>query len=311
MSSSTKSSNSLENNSSSIIQLSTDEKEVPTIPPKKAPRTKTGIQSIDFSGKISTSSKASTSRSSSSSSSNNNNKGIRLSRMPSNVRANIKKFDDNNDGFIGTNELIRVIDDLKGTKQDNKMLRNLVIGLAVFALLLISCIFAASIVAARLSKDTNVDPLTGIAYVKDNNNNNNDNSHHYGSVMKTEDVVIYSDNMDIVGMSNEELKVLKQIILDSGNVKFDVKGYGRSNDGSQIHLIVEGGSLITWDSEGIVNATGLAEIILDSAFPARNENDNENENEVVRRRRRRRWLSGGCGDGGSSGGGASNSNRSF
>jgi len=247
--------------------------------------------------------------------SSSSNKGILLSRLPANLRASVVEFDDNNDGIIGADELIMVIDNLQKTRWHNNMLRNLVYGLGLFALLLIACIFGASISAARLSKDTNVDPITGIAYVKDGSSGGNNN--HHGAVLKTEDVVIYTDNMDFVGMSNDELKVLKQIILDSGNVKFEVKGYGRSNDGLHIHLIVEGGSIITWDSDGIVNATGLAEVILDSAFPTVRSSDDsdtgseteEEEQEEEGQRHRRRWLSGGCGENGESGGGSTNVSR--
>jgi len=223
-------------------------------------------------------------------SSSTKSKGIRLSHLPANLRASVEDFDKRSEGVIGSSELVMVIDDLANTKRDNKMLRYLVFGLGVFALLLIGCIFGASIAAARLANDTNVDPVTGIAYAKGKDH----------AVLKTEDVVIYSDNMDILGMSNEELKVLKQITLDSGSVKFEVKGYGRSSDGSQINIIVEGGSL-TLDSEGITNATGLAEMILDSAFPeVRIEGEEGEEGEG-----QRRWLSSTCTADGETGGGSS------
>lgn len=244
---------------------------------------------------------------------NGSSRGIRLSRLPANLRAKVEDYDNNNDGHIGSSELVMVVNDLQDTKRHNNILRTLVLGLGFFAALLIACIFGASIAAARLSQNTNVDPLTGIAYVKDGSRRSGGGGgdYHHGAVLKTEDVVIYTNNMNIVGMSNNELKVLKQIILDSGNIKFEVKGYGRSDDGSQIHLIVEGGSLITWDSDGIVTATGLAEIILDSAFPDKTRSSNSSEVEEEeeeeegqrQRQRQRRWLSSPCIDNGETGGG--------
>merc|ERR1711971_347054 len=90
-----------------------------------------------------------------------------------------------------------------------------------------------------------------------------------------EDAIFYSTHVDIAGMSNDELKALKEIHLDGGNVKLVVKGFGRNTYGAEnsggeellVHTIVEGGTL-TWDAFGIVDATGEAvNLVLDSAFP--------------------------------------------
>ena len=98
--------------------------------------------------------------------------------------------------------------------------------------------------------------------------------------------------MDIAGMTNDELLVLKEILLDDDKVKFVVKGYGRGFLGSDqqhavVHLIVEGGTL-TWDAEGIVAASGeTVNMILDSAFPEDEEDIEYIElEEGVRHRRR-------------------------
>lgn len=196
----------------------------------------------------------------------------------------------------------------------NKILRNTVLGLGVVSCLLVGSIVGASITAFRLpvggAVDSNmdIDAHTGIAY-------SNGIDH---PVLKTGDAVFYSNNMDIAGMSNDELHALKEVILDDGNVKFQVKGYGRqssADDDPQVHLIVDGGTL-TWDAYGIVDASGdHVTTILDSAFPPSDEDDNlfqndeeEQEEEGFGHRRRRRRLPSACTTKGLTGGG-SKSNR--
>merc|ERR1711957_292136 len=74
---------------------------------------------------------------------------------------------------------------------------------------------------------------------------------------KTEDVVIYSNSRNIADMTNDELRLLKEILLTTGDVKFQIKGYARGKDGEEVKLLVEGGT-ITYDVEGIASATGDA-----------------------------------------------------
>lgn len=220
----------------------------------------------------------------------------------------------------------------------------LVVGMAVVSSVLIGYILGATLTAAQTnativpptitpsgsssagsdimtSSTLDIDSHTGIAYAHDGNEH---------PVLKTEDVIFYSDNMDIVNMSNDELKVLKEILLDDDNVKFIVKGFGRGyNDDTEggggdpvVHIIVEGGTL-TWDADGIVDASGdTVNLILDAAFPppttsttpqeevqVYKEDGSSELEEGVRRRRRR--LPSACGHNGRTGSGSSNRSRSF
>merc|ERR1712166_731061 len=100
--------------------------------------------------------------------------------------------------------------------------------------------------------------------------------------MKTEDVVIYNRTTKIAEMTNDELRVLKEILLMSGDLKFQVKGYARGSvanggDGKQVKLLVEGGT-ITYDLEGVVSATGDAQELLDFAYSVE---DVDTDEEVV------------------------------
>ena len=171
--------------------------------------------------------------------------------------------------------------------RSHRMLKRLVMGMGVLSSILVGYILGATITAshtnASLFGATDIDAHTGIAYV------------HAGQehpVLKTDAVMFYSTEMDIAGMTNDELLTLKEILLDDDKVKFVVKGYGRGFLGSDqqhavVHLIVEGGTL-TWDAEGIVAASGeTVNMILDSAFPEDEEDIEYIElEEGVRHRRR-------------------------
>jgi len=158
---------------------------------------------------------------------------------------------------------------------NNNVLRFTVFGLGFLSSLLIGYILGVTITASGLSSSSSsnglllgnadIDPHTGIAYA-------HDGLEH--PVLKTQDAILYKSDTNYVAWSNDELKVLKEILLDRGNVKFIVKGFGRgfisaaqNKNKPIVNIIVEGGTL-TWDESGIVDSTGEAvNMILDSAFP--------------------------------------------
>jgi len=191
---------------------------------------------------------------------------IRVSSLPIGLRQSVAtlKLDLDGDGALDEEEIVMAVSNLATTTKDNKGLKKLVWTLCVFSVLLIACVFGASIAAARLAKDTEVDPSNGIMYAKGGNH----------EVLKTEDVIIYSNTTNIADMSNAELNLLKVILLSGGDVKFQIKGYARSvsmdtdtdtNDDQQVKLLVEGGT-ITYDNAGIASATGDAQELLEFAY---------------------------------------------
>jgi hypothetical protein len=191
--------------------------------------------------------------------------GFRVSSLPAGLRDSVAKMklDKNGDGELDNEEIGQVVDNLAATHKVNKTLKMMVLGLCVFAVLLVACVFGASIAAARLSKDTDVDSLTGIMYAK---SSNGDETH--STIMKTEAVVFQSVSVSsntIMEKSNTQLKDLNEILLSDNDVKFQIKGYARAKDNTYITLLVEGGTLV-FDIDGLASATGNAKILLDSAF---------------------------------------------
>lgn len=251
--------------------------------------------------------------------------GIRLSALPANIRASLSAVQEEHDkkmscsgngnrdhsrsmsirSTMGHDDIVMVVDDLGKTKRDNQLLKKFLVGMIVFAVLLIGCIFGASIAASRLARETVVDPLTGIAYAS---HNDGDGTH---AVLKTESVVLYSDDMDLVAMTNSELMLMKEIVLMDGGVKFLVKGYSRSQDETEVLVVVEDGSLTFDSNSDISDATGIAETMLQHAFG----NDNTGDSTVTRHHGR--YLPASCSTkggqvgSGSSHTGSSNNSRSF
>jgi len=131
--------------------------------------------------------------------------------------------------------------------------------MGIFSILLTCVIFGVSIAAARLSKETTVDPVTGIMSTKGTD-----------QAIHTSPVSYYLETLDVVGMENDELSALTDIILSEGAVELSVKGYSRSLVKNQVTFLVEGGTVL-YGADGYVSATGTADTLL--AFAAYSEDD--------------------------------------
>jgi len=190
-------------------------------------------------------------------------------------------------------------------KNVNKTLMFIVGSLSAVVVLLIGGVSGASIAVAHLTTSNQlaeVDAHTGIMYSKESNED-----HSHVTTMKTEDVVIYSDTTNIVDMTNDELMNLKEILLTDGDVKFQIKGYARSKDNSQIGLLVQGGTII-YDNQGLASATGDAKVLLELAYGTVVVENDEDDGFRLRGRK----LPSGCSnDDTQTGSGTSNSNRNF
>lgn len=187
---------------------------------------------------------------------------LRVSSLPVHLRHTVAQmnFDQDGKGELNQEEIVQVVDNLDKTTKSNMTLKYVVAGLVVFSFVLVGIVFAASITAVRLTKETEIDSVNGISYAKASHT---DHSHH--TTVKTEDVVIYSDTTRIIDMSNTELQNLKEILLYDDAVKFQIKGYARSANDDEIGLLVEGGTIV-YDNDGLKTATGDAQALLDLAY---------------------------------------------
>lgn len=189
---------------------------------------------------------------------------VRISALPKDIQADARKLDVDGDGALCTTEVGAALVRTNKTKKDNRSLKNTIGAFGVLTVLLIACIFAATITAARLSKDINVSSSNGFAYVKGSGSK---------EVMKTSTALIRTEGNEesnVALLSNNQLERLTSIIFMDGDLKFIVKGYSRGDPTSienneHVRLLVEGGT-ITYDKTGVIGSTGSANALLEFAF---------------------------------------------
>ena len=197
---------------------------------------------------------------------------IRISDLPKHVQQTAMKMDLNGDGALDHHDIARTMEKLDTTERNNKTLNRIVAAFAILCVLLNLSHLRVNIAAARLSKDdVNVNANT-IAYVKGSTNSNS--------------------MMSVAEMPNGNLVPLKEVIsTEGGDVRFVVKGHARDMLTGNALLLVEGGGTLTYDnSNGIVDASGVARTLLEAAFGS-DAFDGEDWDDSEGRRR----LDSGCG----------------
>jgi len=186
---------------------------------------------------------------------------IRIADLSHTLRQSVQELqlDVDGDGQLDTDEILSAVKHLTTQTKTHASLRKIVGALCAFLLLLVVCVFASTLTAARLVKDTTLDPISGIMYAKGGN------AH---KIMKTEAVAIYSNSTTTLSqMNNADLDLLKAILPGTGDMKFQVKGYARKADSEEeVQILVEGGGTITYDRKGITAATGNAKVLLAFAY---------------------------------------------
>jgi len=114
------------------------------------------------------------------------------------------------------------------------------IGVVLF---LIAANICTSVAVARLTRQLNVDPVTGMATIPGGDD----------VVMKTSTAVYSGEDINFHTASTKYLSTVETVGFKNGDLSFDVKGFARMNN--ETILLVEGGSLI-FDINGLKNATG-------------------------------------------------------
>ena len=183
-----------------------------------------------------------------------------MSALPQDIRrsADMMNLDRNDDGELSIGDLAYAINELENKSRSNKTMMRTLFAILVAMILLVVCVFCATITAERLSKEFTVDPSTGMASSSANN-------HEKPSVLKTASAEFFKDDISIGELSNDQLDALKTIVLKQGSVKFVIKGYSKDPFGDSVILLVEGGKIF-YDSTGIVKATGNAKLLLEAAY---------------------------------------------
>jgi hypothetical protein len=176
---------------------------------------------------------------------------LRISGLPHNLRASAIAIDEDGDGVLDIDDFVGAIRSLDNKQRENRTLKHVLYGFIVMTVLLVACIFGATITAARLSKDVTVDTFSGFAYVKGSET----------SVMKTSRAIVYESGFSVVDLDNEELDRLTVLVFNDGDVKLNVQGYARDSVNDLVVLLVQGGT-VTFGANGIVDSTGDVTILL-------------------------------------------------
>jgi len=129
-------------------------------------------------------------------------------------------------------------------------------------LLLIAANIGISVVVARLTRQINVDPVTGMASIPGSDD----------VVMKTSIARYSEEDLNFHFVSTEYLSTVEKVDFADGNLSFDVKGYARMSN--ETILLIEGGALI-FDIIGLKNITGDAPTQMMLSFAADINNDDE------------------------------------
>jgi len=137
----------------------------------------------------------------------------------------------------------KAVAELSQTRTQNKNLwfyGSILVGM-VFVL--IAANIGTSLAIARLTRQLNVDPVTGMATISGSDD----------VVMKTSAAIYKDKDISFHTVSVDYLSALKTIEFNDGNISFDVKGYARMS--TETIFLVQGGSLI-FDIDGLKNVTG-------------------------------------------------------
>ena len=184
---------------------------------------------------------------------NSHRSTLRVTSLPEEIRETARKLDYNDTGELGSVEIRQAFGDLHNTKKKNKNLKYMIIFFVLITILLTGAVFGASITAARLAKDTEVDRNNGFAYLKGTHD-----------VMKTAEAT-YDGSGNVGQLSNDELTSLEYLIFSEGDIAFKIKGHARDIAGETVQVLVEGGTII-YDFDGIIDATGDAKLLLERRY---------------------------------------------
>jgi len=184
---------------------------------------------------------------------NSHRSTLRVTSLPEEIRETARKLDYNDTGELGSVEIRQAFGDLHNTKKKNKNLKYMIIFFVLITILLTGAVFGASITAARLAKDTEVDRNNGFAYLKGTHN-----------VMKTSEALEWNQE-DIGQLSNEKLTNIEDLVFSNGDISFKVKGHARDIPGETVQILVEGGTIL-YDKDGIIDATGDAKLLLERRY---------------------------------------------
>jgi len=99
----------------------------------------------------------------------NNSAEINYKHMPDAVAKVLAEWDADKSGSVSISELVMAADAQKKMKQENRLVKKLLVGAMIVILVLLAGTFALSMAAVEMGKETTTDQNTGIAMTKSGN----------------------------------------------------------------------------------------------------------------------------------------------
>jgi len=166
------------------------------------------------------------------------NKHTRVSTL--NVRPSVAGIIADSDGNLDEKKAVAA---LSQTHKQNKHMWIACFVLIGVVLILIAANIGTSVAVARLTRQLNVDPVTGMATIAGSDD----------VVMKTSIAVYKEDDISFHNVPIDYLSAVKTVEFKDGDISLDVKGFARMTN--ETILLVEGGSFV-FDVNGFKNITG-------------------------------------------------------
>ena len=175
------------------------------------------------------------------------------------VRPSVARIIADSDGNLDEKKAVAALSQTRDTNKHLWIGGFVLVGVVFF---LIAANIGISVAVARLTRQLNVDPVTGIASIPGGGD----------VVMKTSIVRNKEYNVGFHSIPTEDLSIVEVVQFVDGDLSFDVKGYARMSN--ETILLVEGGAL-TFDIMGLKNITGEAPTQMMLSIAADINNDDE------------------------------------
>jgi len=157
-----------------------------------------------------------------------------------NVRPSVAGIIADSDGNLDEKKAVAA---LSQTHEQNKHMWIACFVLIGVVFILIAANIGTSVAVARLTRQLNVDPITGMTTIAGSDD----------VVMKTSTAIYQEEDVSFHTVSVDYLSAVETVEFADGAISFDVKGFARMSNATI--LLVEGGSLI-FDINGLKNITG-------------------------------------------------------
>lgn len=186
----------------------------------------------------------------------NNSAELKYKHMPEAVRRVLATWDADNNGSVAVSELILAAEAQNKMRNENRLLKKIIVGAIIVILILMAGTFVLSLTAAEMAKDTNVKPDSGIIMTKS------------GKQAAMASAVDHVSLVDFPSLGLEKLKQIRDFSFTHNGIYYhSLLAEFRVHSESKLELVSNTGSVITIESGAMTLQTpdGRVEMLDPSA----------------------------------------------